>query len=317
MNDQSEHQPEIVPAEVVEVLSPNMTGYGAYPSSRRTMPPRKIIWPILLFIATCFTTFLAGIMQQADDRTKSLATILEEAVLYAGPLMLILVCHEMGHFLQSRRYGVHATYPYFIPFYSFIGTMGAVIFMEPRMGNRRALFDIGITGPLAGLVPTLLCCYFGIKLSYIEPTHAVQGPTISAPIIMGIIAELVGKHIPPGFALNIHPVAFAGWVGLLITSLNLFPIGQLDGGHVLYALLRKKAHYVARFILYAITFAIIWDFKHLWMWLPMLALIFYFGPKHPPTANDDEPIGIFRMILGWSTLAFVIVGFTPYPFVMW
>jgi membrane-associated protease RseP (regulator of RpoE activity) len=264
-----------------------------------------------LFIATCLTTFLAGILL-ANDGTKGLAKILEEAVLYAGPLMLILVCHEMGHFLQSHRYGVYATYPYFIPFPSLIGTMGAVIFMEPRMGNRRALFDIGITGPLAGLVPTLLCCYIGIKFSQIEPMHSVRGAAISAPIIMGIMTELVGKHIPPGFVLNIHPIAFAGWVGLLITSLNLFPIGQLDGGHVLYALLRKKAHFVARFILYAAAALVI--FSGLWMWLPMLALIFYFGPKHPPTANDDEPIGIIRIILGWLTLAFVIVGFTPNPF---
>lgn len=272
------------------------------------MPPRKIVWPLLLFIGTCFTTFLAGILL-ADDRTKSVAKILEEALLYAGPLMLILVCHEMGHFLQSHRYGVYATYPYFIPFPSLVGTMGAVIFMEPRMGNRRALFDIGITGPLAGLVPTIICCVIGVYTSNIIP---VKASDLGDPLIFTFIEYCLGKVPPPGTDIQINSIAFAGWVGLLITSLNLFPIGQLDGGHVLYALLRKKAHYVARFILYAAIAYVLW--KHLWMWLPMLALIFYFGPKHPPTANDEEPIGIFRTILGWLTLAFVIVGFTPNPF---
>jgi membrane-associated protease RseP (regulator of RpoE activity) len=231
--------------------------------------------------------------------------------------MTILVCHEMGHFLQSRRYGVYATLPYFIPIpIPPIGTMGAVIFMEPRMGHRRALFDIGITGPLAGLVPTLICCVVGIHLSKVYSIHEISGQEFGDPYIFKLIANILGKNTPDGFVLGIHPIAFAGWVGLLITSLNLIPIGQLDGGHILYALLRKKAHYVSTFLLLAAVVAVIYDWRHLVIWWMMIALLLFMGPNHPPTADDDEPLGIFRCILGWLTLAFVIISFTPYAVVM-
>jgi membrane-associated protease RseP (regulator of RpoE activity) len=122
--------------------------------------------------------------------------------------------------------------------------------------------------------------------------------------------------LPPNYALGLDPMAFAGWVGLFITSLNLIPIGQLDGGHILYALLRKKAHKVATALLLAALFVVIWDWDRLWQWTLMLFLLLMMGPAHPPTANDEEPLGVGRYILGWLTLAFIFVGFTPVPFVI-
>ena len=111
----------------------------------------------------------------------------------------------------------------------------------------------------------------------------------------------------------LHPMAFAGWVGLFITSLNLIPIGQLDGGHVLYAILRRRAHSVATALLLAAIFLVVLDWQHLWQWTVMLLLLLLIGPIHPPTANDEEPLGAVRIVLGWLTLAFIFVGFTPIP----
>jgi membrane-associated protease RseP (regulator of RpoE activity) len=113
--------------------------------------------------------------------------------------------------------------------------------------------------------------------------------------------------------LSLHPMAFAGWVGLLVTSLNLIPIGQLDGGHVLYALLREKANRVASFLLFLAIVLVILNFRELSGWLLMLLLLLKLGPTHPPTADDSEPLGAVRIVLGWLTLAFIIVGFTPTP----
>ena len=215
--------------------------------------------------------------------------------------------------------------------FSPIGTMGAVIAMEPRVGGRRALFDIGISGPLAGLVPTLIFCVWGLYQSVPEPLHRTTHGSdlnLGAPILFGWLYDRICWQrfapLPRGYYLPINAMAFAGWVGLLITSLNLIPIGQLDGGHVLYALLRKKAHRVAQFLLRAAWFLVILNVlwpsalggtARLWPWIPMLLLLtLLVGPIHPPTADDDEPLGVGRTILGCLTLAFIVVGFTPTPF---
>ena len=192
-----------------------------------------------------------------------------------------------------------------------IGTMGAVIAMEARMGHRRALFDIGITGPLAGLVPTIIFCVLGLYWSV--PIHG-KGE-LGDPLLFKILIYLMGIHIPHGYDLQLHPFAFAGWVGLLITSLNLIPIGQLDGGHVLYALLKKKANVVARILLLSAFIVVMFDRKELFMWVVMLFLLVLMGPSHPPTADDEEPLGWPRIVLGWLTLAFIPIGFTPTPFI--
>ena len=230
--------------------------------------------------------------------------------------MTILLCHEMGHFIQAWRYGVYASLPYFIPMpFSPIGTLGAVIAMEPRMGHRRALFDIGITGPLAGLVPTLIFLVVGLRYSDIR-VPAEGSMLFGDPWLFHFLAERILRPMSPGEEVFTHPMAFAGWVGLLITSLNLIPIGQLDGGHILYALLRRKAHKVATFLLLMATVLVVLNLRALSPWLLMLFLLFMMGPIHPPTADDEEPLGAFRTVLGWLTLAFIVVGFTPTPIII-
>ena len=276
---------EPVPAEIVDEQAP------------RAIP----ILPVILYVATCFTTYSVG------------------GPLYATALMVTLTCHEFGHYLQARRYHVPASLPYFIPLpIPPLGTMGAVIGMRGNSWNRKELFDIGISGPLAGLVPALICCVVGLQQSSIidipAPGTAEAGMELGEPLLFRFLAWLVHGPLPDGKTIGLGPLGYAGWVGMFITALNLMPISQLDGGHVLYALLRRKSYIVASLLLAAAIFAVLITGNY--QWSLMLFLLILIGPNHPPTADDSVPLGTGRIILGWLTLAFVIVGFTPTPFSM-
>jgi membrane-associated protease RseP (regulator of RpoE activity) len=257
--------------------------------------PRKQL-PIILFVATCISTYLTG------------------GLAFSLALMSTLLAHELGHYLQALRYGVPASLPYFIPMpLSPIGTMGAVILMSPGMGNRRTLFDIAITGPLAGLVPALLFCVLGLQWSEVVVlAENEMGLMLGEPLLFKLLVYLTFGPLAEGQDVILHPVAFAGWVGIFITALNLFPIGQLDGGHVLYALLRRRAHAVAKGLLLAAAAAVV--LGGYWGWTLMLLLLMWIGPVHPPTANDYVSLGTGRTVLGWASLLFVPLGFTPMPF---
>jgi membrane-associated protease RseP (regulator of RpoE activity) len=312
-SNQTEFQPQLVHSELVEQSA------GApweWQEVRPVRPRRKWRLPLLLFVATCLSTLWTGGVN-ADMGEGWWAGLLM-GLRYALPVMTILVCHEMGHFIQAYRYGVYASLPYFIPLpwpVSPLGTLGAVIAMEPRVGHRRALFDIGITGPLAGLVPTLVFLVIGLQHSkFVVPTEqSLHGMWFGAPLLFQFLAHWILGPAPQGYALDMDLMAFAGWVGLLVTSLNLIPIGQLDGGHILYALLRKKAHKVASLLLFGALFLVIWKWESYKSWTLMIFLLLLMGPIHPPTADDEEPLGFGRYILGWLTLAFIVIGFTPTP----
>ena len=257
--------------------------------------PRRLL-PIILFVATCVSTYLVG------------------GLAFSFALMFTLLAHELGHYFQALRYGVPASLPYFIPMpISPIGTMGAVIMMAPGMGNRRTLFDIAITGPLAGLVPALVFCVIGLQWSeVVVVAENEMGLMLGEPLLFKLLVYLSFGPLAEGQDVVLHPVAFAGWVGIFITALNLFPIGQLDGGHVLYALLLRRAHTVAKgLLLAAVVAVIIWGY---WGWTLMLLLLVWMGAVHPPTANDYVPLGAVRTVLGWVMLLFVLLGFTPMPF---
>jgi membrane-associated protease RseP (regulator of RpoE activity) len=259
-------------------------------------PRRRILLPILLFAATFVSTWLVG------------------GYAFSLALMTTLLAHELGHFFQARRYGVPASFPYFIPMpQSPIGTMGAVIVMQPGRGDRRALFDIAVTGPLAGLIPALLFSVVGLQRSQvIQIAEQPVGLILGEPLLFRILAYFTFGPLPEGLDIALHPVAYAGWVGIFITALNLIPIGQLDGGHILYALLLRRAHLVAEALLLAAMIGVVvWGF---WGWMLMIVLLMLMGPAHPPTANDHASLGIGRIILGWASLFFVPLGFTPMPF---
>jgi membrane-associated protease RseP (regulator of RpoE activity) len=278
-------------------LPPNTASPEPKPAVRGRSKPRVLL-PLFLFLATCASTYLVGGWE------------------FSLALMITLTAHELGHFLQARRYHVPASWPYFIPMpISPVGTMGAVIAMHPGMGNRKTLFDIAVTGPLAGLVPAMVFSILGLRLSTVTDL-AADGPTIllGEPLLFKLLTHWIFGAIPEGQDVLLHPVAYAGWVGIFITALNLIPIGQLDGGHILYALLRRKSHPIAAALLIAAAVAVV-VFGH-WEWTLLILLLLFFGPRHPPTANDHVSLGAARATLGWCTLSFMFIGFTPTPFLM-
>jgi membrane-associated protease RseP (regulator of RpoE activity) len=264
------------------------------PTQQRHSP--LIGLPLLLFVATCWTTYKVGGAE------------------YSIALLTILVAHEMGHFLQARRYGVPASLPFFIPIPAEpIGTMGAVIAMQPGIGDRKAIFDIAITGPLAGLVFALAFSVYGLQSAHVvEAANAAGMRKLGEPLLFQWLASIVIGPLPETKDIALGPAAYAGWVGIFITALNLFPIGQLDGGHILYALLRERAHPVSQLVLAGAAAGVV--IGGYWGWTVMILLLMLMGPIHPPTANDEVPLGTARTFLGWASLLFVFIGFTPTPF---
>lgn len=249
----------------------------------------------------------------ADHFVSLLRSALMDGLWFSVPLMLILTAHEWGHFVQSRRYRVEASLPYFIPLpIGPFGTLGAVIAMGGRLPHARALFDIGISGPIAGLVPTLLCCYYGIQWSSLGPSGFGAGDLVFGDsLLFAWMVEMIHGPMASGVTLYAHPVAMAGWVGLLLTSLNLMPFGQLDGGHVFYALCGRSSAWVARLVFYGVVLLVLWF--RLWHWVLLLLLIALMGISHPPTQNDAMPLGLPRRLLGWTMLVFVVIGLAPVP----
>ncbi|HEX7446107.1 MAG TPA: site-2 protease family protein [Pirellulales bacterium] len=272
--------------------SPFADGYVGQPIVERP----RVLLPALLFVATCASTYAV------------------QGLAFAVPLMLILTMHELGHFFQALRYGVPASLPYFIPMpFSPIGTMGAVIGMQAHAGDRKALFDIGITGPLAGLLPAVICAVVGLQQSEVfEVVPGRHGLMLGEPLFFKLLVFLTFGPLDATHDVALHPLAYAGWVGIFITGLNLIPIGQLDGGHVLYALLLRRAHRVAVLLFVAAAIGVaLFGYGG---WSLMLLLLYFTGPKHPPTADDTVPLDRGRVVLGWLTLSFAVLGFTPQPF---
>jgi membrane-associated protease RseP (regulator of RpoE activity) len=275
-----------------------------------------------MFLATVVSTFWVGMLAGGGPIPPSVFFAQPEAVqkelildglTYAGALLLILGFHEMGHYLQARRYGIPASFPYFIPMpISPFGTMGAVIIQGDHAGNRKTLFDIAVSGPLAGLVVALPLLFLGLSQTTsapLPPNHT--GIIYGDPPILLWMYESIHGPLPEGHQIMLTPLVFAAWVGVFITSLNLIPVGQLDGGHILYALLRRKAYPVAiGCLLLAVGYMV---FTQNNTFILLVLLLFLMGPFHPPTGDDDAPLGWPRILLGWITLAFIIVGFTPDP----
>jgi membrane-associated protease RseP (regulator of RpoE activity) len=278
-----------------------------------------------MFLVTLLSTFWVGMVAGGGAIYPSVFFQVTEAVrdklvlsglTYSGSLLLILGFHEMGHYLQALRYGIPASFPYFIPMpFSPFGTMGAVIIQGDHAGNRKTLFDIAVSGPLAGLVVAIPLLYLGLSHTGSAPLPPNPvGIIYGDPPILRWMFEALHGPVPPGHEIILTPLVFAAWVGIFITSLNLIPVGQLDGGHILYALLRRKAYPVALGCLgLAIGYMI---FKKNITYGLLVGLLLLMGPFHPPTGDDDAPLDWPRIVLGWLTLSFIIIGFTPDPIIV-
>jgi len=224
-------------------------------------------------------------------------------------LLTILLAHEFGHFLTARYYLVDASLPFFIPFPSLIGTMGAFIRIRSAILSKRVLFDIGIAGPLAGFIALLSPLIAGVALSKVVPGIGHSGELVfGTPLILRLMEWVRFPGVPVG-DIYLHPVARAAWVGLLATALNLLPIGQLDGGHILYAFLGERTRYLSRlFILILVVMGAFIAYS----WLLWAALLFFFGMRHPAII-DPNPLGRFRTRLAVVALAILILSFTAAP----
>ncbi|MDZ4821496.1 MAG: site-2 protease family protein [Planctomycetota bacterium] len=281
--------------------------------------PRNWRFPLFLFLATCVTTFYAGTIHWRPGLLSwdygTLADMRlhwQSGLIYMLAVLGILLAHEMGHFLMTVRYRIPASYPIFIPLpFGFTGTMGAVIGMEGSRANRRQMFDIGLAGPLAGLVVAIPILCVGIMWGEFVVPKA--GTSISGdPLLAKLLFTLLRPDYSPEKEIVVNPFYMAGWVGMLITGLNMMPVSQLDGGHVIYCLFGKRAHYIARaFLLGAMAWMITTEN---YQWTLMVVLVTVIGTDHPPTSNDKIPLGWGRTILGLvSAIAIPILCFISNP----
>lgn len=244
----------------------------------------------------------------------STATLPQGGLAFAFTLLCILFCHEMGHYLVARHYRVRASLPYFLPFpLSPLGTFGAVIFLRQRIRTRRVLFDVGIAGPLAGIPPTLVAVWWGLAHSPVSDravSEGLSGAHFGMSLLLSFATHLLHPELQGGEVIRLHPVAIAGWAGLFVTSLNLIPIGQLDGGHILYGILGAKARKVSFVLAAALAVAGFW-FPGWWV---LLAFLLVTRLKHPSTDDEHVPLGRARVLLGVLTLLFFLLTFVPHPF---
>jgi membrane-associated protease RseP (regulator of RpoE activity) len=281
-----------------------------------------------LFLLTLLSTTFAGLVYSGVDigffRVAFLAArhpaILAAGLPFSLTFLLILLAHELGHFFACRHYGISCTPPYFIPVpISMAGTLGAFIRIKSHFQNKRALFDVGVAGPLAGFVLVVPALFIGLAFSHLIPKAATPAGSINfgEPLIFRWVAKLVLGYSPATQDIVAHPIAMAAWFGLLATSLNLFPIWQLDGGHISYAILggkvQKKVSVVATLGLTLISFAG-WPIpSYLVFGLLLLGFGLRFRFYHPPTLSDGQDLGRGRVLIGAVALVILIIAFTPVP----
>ncbi len=290
-------------------------------------PRRRTTWLLhtVLLIATFITTTIMGAAYMRAFRMNQPVDILagldgyrellhHPAILLTGmpfsvTLMIILLAHEMGHYLACGYYRVDATAPFFIPFPLPIGTFGAFIRIRAPIYSKRVLFDIGVAGPLAGFFFLLPALITGIALSKVIPGIADQGELVfGTPPLVQLLERLMFPGVPVS-DIYLHPVARAAWVGVLATALNLLPIGQLDGGHILYSFIGDRAGVLSKIlVLFLIPLGLLYSYS----WLIWAAFLFFFGMRHP-VIYDPSPLGKLRTRLGWLSLIIFILCFTVEP----
>jgi membrane-associated protease RseP (regulator of RpoE activity) len=276
----------------------------------------------LLFLLTVATTTFVGALHYDgyldfanQNAASSLPRLLLHGFWYSGTILAILGSHELGHYFACRYYDVDASLPYFIPApLPLTGTLGAFIRIREPIPTKRMLFDIGIAGPIAGFLVAVPALFAGIAISpMVKLPDDFSGYNLGEPLLFKLAAAMLWGPVPEGYTLNLHPMAFAAWFGLLATALNLFPIGQLDGGHISYAVLGRRSSHVTLVTVAAIAalsyFAMSWR-----VWTVLLILmLFAFGRHHPRTFDEDVPLDRPRLWLALGALVMLVVCFTPAP----
>lgn len=298
--------------------------YYAPPPPPRRRERRWVPW-VLLFLTLVTTTVVGGShyvafaldFRFAGDLDLPTSTYLAQGLWYSLTILAILGCHEMGHYVACRVYRVDATPPFFLPApLPLTGTLGAFIRIRSRIPTRAALFDIGIAGPIAGFVVAVPALFIGLWLSRVAqlPANVDGFVELGEPLLFRLASWMMFGTVPDGYAVNLHPMAFAAWFGLLATALNLFPIGQLDGGHVTYAVLGRRSSWITlTMIAGAIGLTAFVSLSWLVWTILLVAMLVAMGPHHPPTLDDSQPLDANRHLLAVFALVMLILCFTPAP----
>jgi membrane-associated protease RseP (regulator of RpoE activity) len=309
----------------------------AYPaespaSERYYIPPVPVVrrqrdrpWKhVLLLLLTLVTTTMVGGTHYASfylnfSQTPLSLSSLEfylNGLWYSLSILAILGCHELGHYYACRYYGVDASIPYFLPApLPLTGTLGAFIRIRQPIPGKRELFDIGIAGPIAGFLVAVPVLFAGMTMSRVTalPPDTSGFVELGEPLLFKAVAWLIWGTPPEGYSINMHPMAFAAWFGLLATALNLFPIGQLDGGHISYAVLGRKSTMVTlATVLCLIGLTFMSTSWLVWTVLTVVMLL-TFGPRHPRTVDEEVPLDATRLWLAVFAAVMFVLCFTPTP----
>jgi len=323
----------------------NGNGYNRFPvevldaqyAQGAEFPPqplkRRPLWPaLILFLLTLISTLAVGVEFErayAENRQPfsggqdpwSLMllpfehpALLAMGIPFSFTLLTILFAHEMGHYVACKIYGIDVSYPYFIPAPTLFGTFGAVIRIRSPITTRKALFDVGLAGPVAGFVLALPAMAYGVATSKIIP-GTEQGAAIvfGHPLLMRFFNALFHPHIDVTWLL-LNPVGRAAWVGLFVTALNLLPAWQLDGGHIMFSLASKRHWRVS--VAVSIGLLAIGHLSYLWYVWGALLLVLTFRFRHPPVVDEWRPLDRTRQAWAWIGLAIFVLCFTPWPAVL-
>lgn len=308
---------ELIKEKYVPILTYEGGEHVIHVMKRPRVKYRSIYVNVALLIITVFTTIFAGATSWGgymNIPVLSLESISKGLIFFAIPIMLILGIHELGHYFMAKRHGVAASLPFFIPSFPPLGTFGAVISLREPIPNRKALLDIGIAGPIAGLAVALPVTALGLWLTNL---FAVALPQNLAPgeVMLGVgnplLIRIMAQFIPISGDYIMHPTLFAGLVGILVTAFNLLPAGQLDGGHIARALLGRHARWASYG---AIISLLIMSFLFYFGWLIIaFVIIFLGGVNHPPPLNDITKLDKKRKVLGIFIAVVLVLSFHPVP----
>jgi len=280
--------------------------------------PARARLQALLYLLTCLTTFAAGavgwqpLLLGVDDAgiAEAVTGHWGRGLLYMSAVMAVLTAHEAGHFVAARIHRIPATLPFFIPMPILLtGTLGAVIGMEGSRADRRQLFDIAVAGPLAGLVVAVPLLALGLWQGTADGTN----PFALAPLAVWL-QSLLRPDLAPGTTVAPNALFMAGWVGLLVTGLNMIPVSQLDGGHICYAVFGRRGNWVARTALIAAILAVVISGRL--NWVALVVIVTFLGVDHPPIRQEREPLGPLRTALGLAMFAIPVLTFMPEPLLL-
>jgi membrane-associated protease RseP (regulator of RpoE activity) len=265
---------------------------------------------IILFLLTFASTMVVGALHQGVNILSDPAMIFK-GLPFSLSLLGILLVHEFSHYLMSRKHGVESSLPYFIPAPTLFGTLGAFITMRSRITTRNALMDIGSSGPIAGFLVSIVASVAGLYFSEVQVVNRPGEMIVLGDSLLFLtLTKIVVGSVPAGSDIYLHPVAFAGWIGFFVTSLNLIPVGQLDGGHIAYAILGERHEKLSRVLIGVLVVLGLFTFEG---WLVWAVLLFFLGAKHPPILLPDLPLDPKRKAVGLASLIIFILTFIPVP----